>query len=245
MVVCYSAGTDNIDAAALAARRIPLTTTSPALAEDVADLAMALVVMARRRLVAADAHVRTGRWAAGSTFPLGQGLQGLRLGVLGFGHIGAAVARRAAAAGMRIHYCARRPRKALELPFHADPVALARNSDVLVVACSGGQANRGLVGAEAIHALGAGGTLVNVARGDVVDEEALIRALATGALGSAGLDVFQDEPRVDPRLTAMPFVVLTPHIGSATVEGRAAMGRMVLDSLCAALDGDGDGARHA
>ncbi|NKC30582.1 NAD(P)-dependent oxidoreductase [Falsiroseomonas selenitidurans] len=235
ILACFSAGTDNIDAAALAARGIRLTTTSAVLAEEVADLAMALLVMARRRLVAADAHVRGGAWAAGQGFPFGRSIQGKRLGLLGYGHIGAAIARRAAAAGLALRYCARSLRPGLDIPFHATPLALARDSDLLMVASSGGAANRNLVDAAVIRALGPAGTLVNIARGEVVEEAALLAALEDGGLGSAGLDVFQDEPRVDPRFAALPNVVLAPHIASATVETRDAMGAHVVASLTEAL----------
>jgi len=235
IVACFSAGIDRIDADALAARGITLTNTSAVLAEEVADLGMALAVMARRRLVAADSHVRSGAWAAGQAFAFGCSLQGARMGLLGFGHIGAAIARRAAAAGLALRYCARTQRPGLDLPFHPTPLSLAQDSDILVVATTGGAANRNLVDEAAIRALGPHGTLVNIARGEVVAEAALLGALADGGLGSAGLDVFLNEPKVDPRFAALPNVVLAPHIASATVETRAAMGVHVVHSLRDAL----------
>lgn len=235
IVACFSAGIDRIDTAALAARGIALTNTSAVLAEEVADLAMALAVMARRRLVAADAHVRSGAWASGQGFAFGRSIQGARMGLLGFGHIGAAIARRAAAAGLALRYCTRTQRPGLDLPFHATPLALAQDSDILVVATTGGAANRNLVDEATIRALGPHGTLVNIARGEVVEEAALLAALADGGLGSAGLDVFLNEPKVDPRFAALPNVVLAPHIASATVETRSAMGVHVVQSLRAAL----------
>lgn len=234
IVSCFSAGADYIDAAALAARGIPLATTGAELADDVADLAVALMLMARRRLVAADAHARHGAWTAGP-FPLGQSVRGCRLGLLGFGNIGQEVARRGVAMRMQPRYCARRPRPGAEPPFHATPLSLAQDSDVLVVACPGGAENRHLVSAEVIEALGPQGTLVNVARGEIVDQEALARALANGRLGCAGLDVLAVEPDVPAALAGLPNLVLSPHIGSATVETRQAMGDSMLRSLEQAL----------
>lgn len=230
VVSCFSAGADYIDAAALAARGIPLATTGAVLADDVADLAIALMLMARRRLVAADAHARYGAWMA-EPFQLGQAVRGCRLGLLGFGNIGQEVARRGVAMRMQPRYCARRPRPGAEPPFHATPLALARDSDVLVVACPGGSANRHLVSAEVIDALGPGGTLVNVARGEIVDQAALTRALADGRLGCAGLDVLADEPEVPAALAGLPNLVLSPHIGSGTVQTRRAMGDAMLRAL--------------
>ncbi|HEV7257191.1 MAG TPA: 2-hydroxyacid dehydrogenase [Bosea sp. (in: a-proteobacteria)] len=235
IVASYSAGLDNIDTDALAERGIALTNSSAALADEVADLAIALMVMARRRLVVADAHVRSGAWAAGA-FPLGRSVRGARLGVLGLGHIGSGIARRAEAMGMHPRYCTRRPVAGCAYPYYPNAEALASDSDVFVVACPGGAHNRGLVDAAVLAALGPDSTLVNIARGEIVDEAALIEALATGRLGSAGLDVFADEPHVPSKLLALQNVVLTPHIGSATMETRDAMGECVIRSLAQAFD---------
>ncbi len=230
IVACYSAGLDKIDLEGLAERGIPLTNSSAALADEVADLAIALMVMARRRLVAADAHVRSGAWANGA-FPLGRSVTGLRIGLLGLGHIGSAIARRAEAMGMQPRYCTRRPVADCAYPYHPDALALAADSDVFVIACPGGPANRGLVDRSVIAALGPEATLVNIARGEIVEEPALIDALASGALGSAGLDVFADEPNVPLALRRLDNVVLAPHLGSATSETRHAMGESVVRSL--------------
>lgn len=234
IVACYSAGLDKIDTEALAERGIPLTNSSAALADEVADLAIALMVMARRRLVAADAYVRSGAWAKGA-FLLGQSVRGARIGLLGLGHIGSGVARRAEAMGMHPRYCTRRPVAGCAYPYFPDARALAADSDVFVIACPGGPANRGLVDRSVIAALGPDATLVNIARGEIVDESALVEALATGKLGSAGLDVFAEEPNVPARLRDLQNVVLTPHIGSATLETRSAMGASVVRSLVQAL----------
>lgn len=230
LVACYSAGLDKIDTEALAERGIPLTNSSAALADEVADLAIALTIMARRRLVAADAHVRGGAWAK-AAFPLGRSVTGLRIGLLGLGHIGSAIARRAEAMGMHPRYCTRRPVAGCAYPYHGDARALAADSDVFVIACPGGPANRGLVDRSVIAALGPDATLVNIARGEIVDDPALIEALASGQLGSAGLDVFADEPNVPLALRQLDNVVLAPHLGSATVETRHAMGESVVRAL--------------
>ncbi|WP_449255341.1 2-hydroxyacid dehydrogenase [Bosea sp. (in: a-proteobacteria)] len=235
IVACYSAGLDNIDTEALAKRGIALTNSSAALADEVADLAIALMVMARRRLVAADAHVRSGAWAGGA-FPLGRSVRGARIGLLGLGHIGSGIARRAEAMGMHPRYCTRRPVAGCAYPHHPNAEALASDSDVFVVACPGGVRNRGLVDEAVLAALGPESTLVNIARGDIIDEPALVDALATGRLGSAGLDVFADEPNVPARLRELQNVVLAPHLGSATLETRSAMGASVVRSLVQALD---------
>ncbi|MBR3189682.1 2-hydroxyacid dehydrogenase [Bosea sp. (in: a-proteobacteria)] len=230
LLACYSAGLDKIDTEALAERGIPLTNSSAALADEVADLAIALMIMARRRLVAADAHVRGGAWAK-AAFPLGRSVTGLRIGLLGLGHIGSAIARRAEAMGMHPRYCTRRPVAGCAYPYHGDARALAADSDVFVIACPGGPANRGLVDRSVIAALGPEATLVNIARGEIVDDPALIEALASGQLGSAGLDVFADEPNVPLALRQLDNVVLAPHLGSATVETRHAMGESVVRAL--------------
>jgi lactate dehydrogenase-like 2-hydroxyacid dehydrogenase len=234
IVACYSAGLDNIDTEALGERGIALTNSSAALADEVADLAIALMVMARRRLVAADAHARSGAWAGGA-FTLGRSVTGARIGLLGLGHIGRGVARRAEAMGMHPRYCTRRPVAGCDYPYYPDARTLASDSDVFVVACPGGARNRGLVDASVLAALGPRGTLVNIARGEIVDEPALVEALVSGELGSAGLDVFANEPFVPAKLLDLQNVVLTPHLGSATVETRDAMGESVVRSLVQAL----------
>lgn len=236
IVACGSAGTEAIDEAALRERGIPLTTVSEVLAEEVADVALLLMLAAWRRLLPMDRHVRSGAWAKGE-FPLGRALAGRRLGLGGMGAIGQAFARRAAPLGLEVSYFARHARPALPWRFEPDLLRLAGASDILVLALPGGEATRGAVSAEVIDALGrgsvAGGCLVNVGRGSVVDEPALVAALRDGRLGSAGLDVFAREPDPDPALLQLDNVVLTPHAGSATEDTRDAMSRHVLQSLAA------------
>jgi lactate dehydrogenase-like 2-hydroxyacid dehydrogenase len=183
-----------------------------------------------RQILAADRFVREGRWMEG---PIGLGRQvtGKRLGVLGLGAIGRAIADRATAFRMMVRYGGPRRKPDTPYEFVADPVALARESDVLMIACKGGPDTRHLVSTAVIEALGPVGTLINVARGSVVDEPALIAALKSGTILAAGLDVFANEPSVPDELRAMQNVVLLPHIGSASVVTRNAMDQLVVDNL--------------
>ena len=187
-------GVDAIDLAAARARSIAVTNTPDVLTEDVADLAVALMLDAMRGVAAGDRHVRAGRWQQGA-FPLQSRVSGKRLGIVGMGRIGQAIARRAAAFDMAIAWHGPR-RKDLPYRYEPDLVALARSVDVLVAACPGGEATRGLISRAVLQALGPRGFFVNVARGSVVDEPALVELLAKGELGGAGLDVFVDEPNV-------------------------------------------------
>lgn len=229
IIAVASVGYDTVDVAHAALRGIAVTNTPDVLNDDTADIGIALMLMASRRLVQADKFVRAGRWPHES-FPLATSLKGKRLGILGLGRIGNAIARRAEAMEMSIAYCNRRP---VETPYRyvAEPVELARQSDVLMVMVSAGPASARLVDRAVLDALGPSGLLVNVARGMVVDEAALVAALKDGRLGGAGLDVFADEPHVPQDLFAMDNVVLLPHVGSATRETRNAMGQLVLDNL--------------
>lgn len=235
-VASASAGMEGIDREALARRGIVLSNVGPALAEEVADHAMMLLLAAWKGLLAGHEHVRSGAWSREGPTPLGRALGGRTLGILGLGGIGTAIARRAEPFGLRVLYHSRIPRP-VRWGHVADPVQLARASDILAVAVPGGEATRGLVSDAVIDALGPEGVLVNVARGSVVDEPALIEALAAGRLGAAGLDVFASEPDPDPRLVGLPNVVLSPHAGSATQETRVAMARMVAENILAHAEG--------
>lgn len=238
LLASYSAGYEGIDLPALRARGVALTTTSQALADDVADCALMLMLAARRDLRRADLHVRQGDWARQGMYPLQPTLKGARLGLVGAGRIGQAIARRAAAFGMEIAYHGRRARPDVALRHEPNLAALADWADVLAVAIAGGPDTRHLIDAGVLAALGPRGTLVNIARGSVIDEAALIAALAAGTIANAGLDVFEGEPAPDPRLVALPNVTLYPHHASGTVEARDAMAGAVAASLAAFFAGE-------
>ena len=236
IISCFGVGVDAIDLAAAAERRIIVTNTPEVLNEDVADLALALMLAVSRRIAAGDRFVREGQWLKGN-LPLAAKLSGKRLGILGLGRIGRAIARRAEAFDMPIAYHSRKPVEGVRYRHYPDLVALARESDFLVAIVPGGPATRHIVNEAVMKALGPQGVLVNVARGSVVDEEALVRCLEDGSLGGAGLDVFEAEPKVPEALFAMDNVVLAPHVGSATHETRNAMGRLTVDNLIAHFAG--------
>ena len=234
IVSVMGVGYDGVDVAAAKSRGVVVTHTPDVLNDDVADLALGLMLCAARQLPAADRWVRAGDWVARGPMPLARKVSGARLGVVGMGRIGQAIAQRAAAFGMSIAYTARSPRPALPYRYLPTPAALAAESDFLVLITPGGDATRGLVGAEVLAALGKGrgdGILVNVARGSVVDEAALVDALERGVIAGAALDVFADEPNVPERLKALPHVVLAPHVGSATAATRQAMADLAFANL--------------
>ena len=237
IISCYGVGVDAIDLTRARARGVRVTNTPDVLTEDVADFAFALMLASLRRIVAGDAHVRSGAWARTGALPLGSALRGKTVGVLGFGRIGRAIARRFAGFDVKLAYSDVAPAPDVAHAYHPDAISLAKACDILILAVSGGEATRGLVGAAVLEALGPQGLLVNVSRGSVVDEEALIAALASGRLGGAALDVFLNEPRIDERLLAFDNVLLQPHQSSGTVETRKAMGQLVRDNLAAHFAG--------
>jgi len=230
-------GYDGIDVGAAKARGIQVTHTPNVLNDDVADLAIGLMLCAARQLPAADRYVRSGQWAAAGPMPLARKMSGARLGLVGMGRIGQAIARRASAFGMDIAYTARSARPGVPYRYLPTATALAAESDFLVVITPGGAGTRKLIDAEVLAALGSDGILVNVARGSVVDEAALIDALEQGVIAGAGLDVFENEPHVPARLLALPHVVLAPHIGSATGQTRQAMADLAAANLAAHFAG--------
>jgi lactate dehydrogenase-like 2-hydroxyacid dehydrogenase len=237
IVAVNGIGVDAVDFAALRPRGIVVTNTPGVLTDDVADLAVALLLASARRLPALDAYVRAGQWQAGVPLQPARAVRGKVAGIYGFGRIGKAVAARLAAFGMQLRYWQPNVVAGTDVPRSASLLALAGDSDYLVVCAPGGAATRGLVDAPVLDALGPEGTLVNVARGTIVDEPALIAALSDGRLGAAALDVFAEEPAVPAALAALPNVVLTPHVGSLTVETRHAMGQLVVDNLLAHFAG--------
>jgi lactate dehydrogenase-like 2-hydroxyacid dehydrogenase len=235
IISVFGVGTDLVDLATARERNIPVTNTPGVLGDEVADLAIGLMLASARQILFADRFVRDGKWAHGP-LPLGRSVGGKTMGVVGLGGIGRAIADRAAAFRMQVIYTG--PRRKTDAPFEFVPdlVELARRSDYLMVACKGGPETRHLIDAAVIEALGPNGTLVNVSRGSVVDEAALIAALSSGRLGFAALDVFQNSPHVAPGFLRLPNVIVQPHQGSATVETRTAIGQLMLDNLAAWFD---------
>ena len=230
LISIMGVGYDGVDVAAAKARGVMVTHTPNVLNDDVADLAISLMLCAARQLPAADRFVRSGQWLKGP-MPLARKMSGARLGLVGMGRIGQAIAQRAQAFGMQIAYHTRTPKADVPYAHHADLLSLARDSDFLVLITPGGAGTRHLVNAQVLQALGPKGILVNVARGSVVDEAALIEALEGGVIGGAALDVFEDEPRVPQRLVDLPQVVLVPHIGSATGQTRQAMADLAFGNV--------------
>ena len=235
LIACFTSGYDRIDVEWCRARGLPVTHAPGVNHEDVADHALGLIIAARRQIAAGDRALRAGDWTVDSKM-ITPSLKGQRLGVVGLGHIGEAVARRAEALRMAVKWWG--PRDKGSVWERADSLLdLARDSDILVIACKADDSNVGLVSREIIEALGPGGLLVNVARGQLVDEEALIAALRDGRLGQAALDVFEDEPTDAARWAGVPNTVLTPHTGGATTEAVQGMLMLLLQNLEAAFAG--------
>lgn len=233
IVAIHGVGYDGIDLPAAKARGVAVTTTPDVLTDDVADLAIGLMLAVQRRIVANDRVVRDGGWQV----DLARRASGRRIGIFGLGRIGKAIARRAAPFASELHYTACSSKPEFAGVFHANIVSLAMACDVLIIAAPGGDATSHIVDAGVLAALGEDGILVNIARGSLVDEAALIAALEEGRIAGAGLDVFADEPFVPDALRAMDQVVLSPHQGSATVDGRAAMAALVVGNLDAHFAG--------
>jgi glyoxylate reductase len=243
LIANYGAGVGHIDLQAARERGVVVTNTPGVLTEDTADMAMALILAAPRRLVEGDKLVRAGGWTGWAPTGLrGHRVGGKKLGILGMGRIGQAVAMRARAFGLSIHYHGRHrlPEVAeaqLGATFHADLDAMLRAVDILTIHTPHNFATAGLIDARRLDLLGPAGWLINTARGEIVDPQALVAALTEGRIAGAGLDVYIDEPAVDPRLFALDNVVLLPHLGSATFEGRDAMGMKVVANIRSWVDG--------
>lgn len=235
VIASYSAGLDNVDVAAVRARGIALHNSSHILARDVANTAILLLLAVTRDLVNADAFVRDGRWSDGGSYPLGRSIVGVNVGILGLGAIGTEIARRLEVLGARVAYSGRN-QKPVDWPYFPTPLALAQGCDVLILTCPLTDETRHSVDAAVLDALGPRGYLVNIARGPVVDEAALIAALANRRVAGAGLDVFEFEPQIPRELLESPRLVLTPHIGSGTEETRQAMADNVVDCLATHFD---------
>lgn len=231
VISSFGVGLDKLPLAAAAARGIAVGYTPDVLNDCVADLGFGLLLDVMRRITSADRFLRAGNWAAGQAAPLSRKVSGAKLGIVGFGRIGQTIARRASGFDMAVRYHTRRPVADTTVPHEPSLLALAQWCDALMVIVSGGPATRHLINAEVLDALGPQGFLVNVARGSVVDERALVLALQQGRIAGAGLDVFEAEPQVPHELLAMDQVVLQPHVASATQETRAAMAQRVWDNL--------------
>ncbi|NIY78481.1 2-hydroxyacid dehydrogenase [Celeribacter sp. HF31] len=225
IIAQFGVGYDAIDVAAASARGIRVTNTPDVLNEDVADLALAMMLAWSREILRGDGWVRDGTWGQGQELPLNRKMSGAPVGIAGMGRIGRAIADRCAGFGMPVHYTSRSAKDTPEgWTYHGeDVVALAEAVEWLVVAVVGGAHTQGYLSREAIQALGPRGVVINIARGTCIDEEALIEALEAGEIAGAGLDVFYNEPHVNPRLIALPNVLLQPHQASSTVETRRDM----------------------
>lgn len=236
VISSFGVGLDAIDLDAARARGITVGYTPDVLNDCVADTAFALVMDVARRITASDRFVRRGDWKKGQ-FPLATQVSGKQLGILGMGRIGRVIARRASGFDMEVRYHNRRQLDDVDYGYAASLKELAEWADFLVIASAGGAETRGLVSREILDALGPQGYLVNISRGTVVDEAALVAALQEKRIAGAGLDVFEDEPNVPEALFALDNVVLLPHLASNTHETRAAMARRVEDNLAAFLAG--------
>jgi lactate dehydrogenase-like 2-hydroxyacid dehydrogenase len=230
IVSSFGVGYDHIDAAWAGRHGIVVTNTPDVLTEEVADTTMGLLLSTVRQLPQAERYVRAGKWLE-ANFPLTATLRDRTVGIVGLGHIGKAVARRLDAFGVPVVYYGRHPQPAVPYRYYPDLVEMARAADVLIAMTPGGPATRYLISTEVLDALGPNGILINVSRGSVVDQPALIAALKAGRILTAGLDVYPDEPRVAPELLAMDHVVLLPHVGSASAYTRNLMGRLVVRNL--------------
>lgn len=224
-------GYEMIDVDAAKARGIVVSHTPDVMNADVANYALALILSASRNLTAQDAHVRSGCWADQGPLPLTQTVEGATFGIAGLGRIGRTLARKLEVFAGTILYFGRTPQPNQPYEFCPDLTAMARRCDVLVLLLPGGAGTHGIVDMDVLHALGPKGMLVNIARGSVLDEAALIDALQSGKLGRAALDVFSDEPNVPKALRDLPNVLLSPHAASATIETRRAMFDLTADNL--------------
>jgi len=243
LIASFGTGVDHVDLAAAQQRGIIVTNTPGVLTEDTADMTMALILAVSRRLAEGERVIRSGAWTGwGPTTMLGHRIWGNRLGIVGMGRIGTALARRAKGFGLSVHYHNRRPlpeeiESALEATYWESLDQMLAHMDIVSVNCPHTPATYHLLSARRLRLLQPRAILVNTARGEVVDEEELTRLLETRAIAGAGLDVFEHEPAIDPRLRALDNVVLLPHMGSSTIEGRIAMGERVIINIKTFADG--------
>ena len=239
IVTSFGVGYDHIDAKAAAARGIVVAHTPGVLDAETADTAFGLVLNTVRRFAAAERYLREGRWAKEGAFPLTASLRGRRMGVLGLGRIGREIAKRALAFGVEVVYHGRKAQADAPYLYYPSLIAMAKAVDILMVAAPASPDTRHIVNAEVLAALGPDGVLINIARGSLVDDEALVAALRKREILAAGLDVFAHEPQVPEAYLTLDNVVLTPHVGSATTVTRLAMANLTVDNLFSFLDGKG------
>jgi lactate dehydrogenase-like 2-hydroxyacid dehydrogenase len=237
IISSFGVGYDNIDAKAAARLGIIVTNTPGVLDDEVADTALGLMIMTVRQLPQAERYLRAGQWSTNGAFPLSPSLRGRTVGILGLGRIGRAIAERVTAFGLDVVYHGRHAQADVAYRYYPSLIDMAKASDVLIVVAPGGPTTRHIVNAEVLEALGPDGVLINIARGSLVDEKALIEALRNKKILGAGLDVFENEPSVPQELIALDNTVLLPHVGSASVKTRRAMAECVVSNLFAWADG--------
>lgn len=237
LIANYGVGYDAIDIPAANARGIKVTNTPDVLNDDVADIAVGMLLMQVREMTQAADWARSGQWKTGGEYRLNRKFSGGRAGIVGLGRIGREIANRLAAFKMDIHYYARSEKETPNWTYHADPVSLAGAVDYLIVALVGGPDTAKFVSREVIAALGPRAIIVNISRGSTIDEDAMLEALEDGKIGGAALDVFLNEPNINPRFYDLPNVVIQPHQGSGTFETREAMAALQRDNIHALMKG--------
>jgi lactate dehydrogenase-like 2-hydroxyacid dehydrogenase len=236
IVANFGVGYDTVDAKWAGQHGIIVTNTPDVLTEEVADTALGLLIMTMRELPQSERFLRAGNWATKGPYPLTQNtLRGKTVGILALGRIGKAIAHRCEAFGLKVVYHGRNKQNDVRYPYYPTLVGMAKDVDILLSVAPGGDSTYHTINAEVLAALGSKGVLINIGRGSVVDEKALIKALHDKVIFSAGLDVFEDEPRVPAELIAMENVVLLPHVGSASHHTRNLMGQLVVDNILAYL----------
>jgi lactate dehydrogenase-like 2-hydroxyacid dehydrogenase len=236
IISSFGVGYDHIDGKAAERLGIIATNTPGVLDDEVADTALGLVLMTVRQLPQAERYLRAGLWPKGA-YPLTPSLRGRTVGIIGLGRIGKAIATRISGFGLDVVYHGRNPQAGVAYRYYPSLIEMAKASDILIVVAPGGPTTRHIVNGEVLEALGADGVLINIARGSLVDETALIEALKTGKILAAGLDVYEDEPNVPAELIALENAVLLPHVGSASVKTRQAMAECVVGNIFAWADG--------
>jgi len=237
IIACKSVGFDNVDVAYAQSKNIIVTNCPDLVTADTADTAMGLLINVSRRYVELDAYTRVGRWTNGGKKPLSRSLTHKNVGIIGLGNIGQAIAKRCEAFDMTVSYFGRNEKPSYHYKYYNDLIEMANDMDYLIAVVPGGKATDNLVNADVLNALGENGFFINVSRGSVVDEGALVGALQNNTIAGAGLDVYADEPNVPDELKTMDNVVLLPHVGAATYETLEKMGDLIIENLSLHFDG--------